>query len=48
MSEADLEEIIRKGKIAQKGTSTTVPSFSDNFHNPSLQTPVTLSNSPII
>jgi hypothetical protein len=47
-SEADPEEIIRKGKTAQKGTSTVVPSFSDNLHNPSLQTPVTVSDSPII
>jgi hypothetical protein len=48
MPEADPEEIIRKGKTAQKGTSTVVPSFSDNLHNPSLQTPVTVSDSPII
>jgi hypothetical protein len=48
MSEADPEEIIRKGKIPQKGTSTVVPSFSDNFHNPSLQILVTVSDSPII
>ena len=47
-SEADPEEIIRKGKTAQKGTSTVVPSFFDNLHNPSLQTPVTASDSPII
>jgi hypothetical protein len=47
-SEADPEEIIRKGKTAQKGTSIVVPSLSDNLHNPSLQTPVTVSDSPII
>jgi hypothetical protein len=48
MLEVGPEEIIRKGKTAQKGTSTTIPSFSDNFHNPSLQTPVTISDSSII
>jgi hypothetical protein len=47
-SEADPEEIIIKGKISQKGTSTDVPSFSDNLHNPSLQSPVTVYDSPII
>jgi hypothetical protein len=47
-SKADPEEIIRKGKTAKKGTSAVVPSFSDNFHNPSLQTPVIVSYSPII
>jgi hypothetical protein len=47
-SEADPEEIIRKGKTTQKGTSTVVPSFSDNFHHPSLLTPVTVSHSLII
>jgi hypothetical protein len=47
-SEADPEEIIKKGKTAQKGTSTVVQSFSDNLHNPSLQTLVTVSDSPII
>jgi hypothetical protein len=47
-SEANPEEIIRKGKTAQKGTSTVVPSFSDNLHNPSLQTLVAVSDSPII
>jgi hypothetical protein len=47
-SEADPEEIIKKGKTAQKGTSIVVPSFYDNLHNPSLQTPVTVSDSPII
>ena len=47
-SEADPEEIIRKGKTAQKGTSTIVPSFSDDLDNPSLQTPVIVSDSPII
>jgi hypothetical protein len=48
MSEVDPEEIIRKGKTAQKGTSIVVPSFSDNLHNPSLQTPVAFFYSSII
>jgi hypothetical protein len=47
-SEADLEEIFRKGKTAQKCTSIVVPSSSNNLHNPSLQTPVAVSKSPII
>jgi hypothetical protein len=47
-SEVDPEEIIRKGKTSQKGTSIVVPSFSDNFHNPSLQTPVIVFDSPTI
>jgi hypothetical protein len=47
-SEANPEEIIRKGKTTQKGTSTVVPSFSDNLHNPSLPTRVTVFDSPII
>jgi hypothetical protein len=46
--EADPEEIIRKGKITKKGTSTAIPSFFDNLHNPSLQTPVTIFDSPIL
>jgi hypothetical protein len=48
MSDADPKEIIRKGNTAQKGTFIAVPSFSDNLHNPSLQTLVTVSDSPII
>jgi hypothetical protein len=47
-SEADPTKIIKKGKFAQKGTSTAIPSVSNNLHNPSLQTPVTVSDSPII
>jgi hypothetical protein len=47
-SEANPEKIIRKGKTTQKGTSIVVPSFSDNLHNPSLQTPIAISDSPII
>jgi hypothetical protein len=47
-SEVDPEEIIRKGKTTKKSTSIVVPSFSDNLHNTSLQTPVTISDSPII
>jgi hypothetical protein len=41
-------EIIKKGKTAQKGTYTDVPSFFDNLHDPSLQIPVTVFYSPII
>jgi hypothetical protein len=47
-SEANPEEIIKKGKTAQKGTSIVVPSFSHNLHNTSLQTPIAVSDSPII
>jgi hypothetical protein len=42
------EEIIRKGKTTKKNTYTAIPSFFYNFHNPSLQTLVTVSDSPII
>jgi hypothetical protein len=48
MSEVDPKEIIRKGKTAKKGTSTAVPSFSDNLHNPYLQNPINVFDSPII
>jgi hypothetical protein len=48
MLEANPKEIIRKGKTAQKGTSTVVPIFSDNLYNPSLQTLVIVYDSPII
>jgi hypothetical protein len=47
-SKSNLEEIIRKGKTAQKVTSTDVPSFSDNLHNPSLPIPITVYDPPII
>jgi hypothetical protein len=48
MSEAEAKKIIRKGKTSQKGTSTAIPSYSDNFHNPSLKYPITLFDSPVI
>jgi len=46
--EVDPEKIIRKGKTAQKDTSTVIPSYSDNLHNPSLQSPITIFDSSFI
>jgi hypothetical protein len=46
--EADPEKIVRKGKALREGTSTVEPGISDNFHCPSLETPISASHSPVI
>jgi hypothetical protein len=38
--EADPEKIIRKGKALREGDSTVEPGISDDFHDPSLETPI--------
>jgi len=45
---ADLEKIIRKGKVPQEGTSTTETCFFYVFHGPSLETPISSSHLPVI
>jgi hypothetical protein len=46
--EADPEKIVRKGKALREGTSTVEPGIFDNFHCPSLETPICVSHSPVI
>jgi hypothetical protein len=46
--EADPKQIIRKGKASQEGTSTAEPGISNDFHGPSLETPISASHSPVI
>jgi hypothetical protein len=46
--EADPEKIIRKGKALREGDSTAEPGISDDFHDPSLEAPISAPRSPII
>jgi hypothetical protein len=46
--EADPEKIVRNGKALREGNSTIEPGISDNFHCPSLETPILASHSPVI
>jgi hypothetical protein len=46
--EVDPEKIVRKGRALREGTSTVEPGISDNFHCPSLETPISASHSPVI
>jgi hypothetical protein len=46
--EADPENIIKKGKSSQEGFSAVVPGTSGHFHDSTFNTPVAISNSPLL
>jgi hypothetical protein len=46
--EADPEKIIRRQKIIQEGNLAAEPGISDDFHHPSIETPILDSHSPVI
>jgi hypothetical protein len=46
--EADLENLIIKGKAFEGGPSTSETDISDNFPSPSVETPFTASHFPVI
>jgi len=46
--EVDPEKIIKKGKSSQEGFSAAIPGTYGHFHDSTFNTPVAISNSPLL